>query len=162
MDQFLARFKMKRIFAFFLCFLLLIPMTTFSVEAGQAMYVGGTVAALKEGVSGKLDTSSQALLSFDYSGSKLAIPFERIDSYECSQRVARHLGVLPAIAVGLVKRRQRKHFFRISWRDESNSLQVAIFEVSKDMPYSLLAILQARAPQGCKPWTAARCDVQAN
>jgi hypothetical protein len=58
--EFLARFKMKGIFAFSLCFhLLLIPMTTFSVEAGQVMYVGGTVAALKEGVSSQLDTSSQ-------------------------------------------------------------------------------------------------------
>ena len=92
MEQFLARSKMKRIFAFFLCFLLLIPMTTFSVDAGQVTYVGGTVAALKQGVSGQLDTSSQTLLRFDYSGSKLAIPFKRIDSYEYSQRVARYLG----------------------------------------------------------------------
>jgi hypothetical protein len=126
------------------------------------MYVGGTVVTLKEGVLGKLDTSSQTVLNFDYSGGKLVVPFEMVDSYEYSQRVARHLGVLPAIAVGMVKRRRRRHFFRISWHDESKAPQVAIFEVSKGMPHTLLAILQVRAPQGCKPQTSAKCGVQAN
>lgn len=149
---------MKRILALLL---LLTPLTTSAVEAGGVMYVGGTVGALKEGVSGSLDTSSQVVLNFDYSGGKLVIPFEMIDSYEYSQQVARHLGVLPAIAVGLVKRRQRRHFFRISYHDESKAPQVAIFEVSKEMPHTLLAILQVRAPQGCKPQTNAKCGIQA-
>jgi hypothetical protein len=131
-------------------------------EAGQVLYVGGTVAALHAGASGKLDTSSPKTLSFDSSTHKLAIPFETIDSYEYSQQVAHHLGVLPAIAVGLVKHRQRRHFFRISWHDENNTQQVALFEVSKEMPRTLLAILQARAPKGCKPWPAAKCGVQPN
>jgi len=74
------------------------------------------------------------VLSFDYSGGKLIIPFEMIDSFEYSRQVARNLGVLPAIAVGLVKHRQRRHFFRISYHDESKAPQVAIFEVSKEMP----------------------------
>jgi hypothetical protein len=151
---------MKRILGLFL--LVLTPLTTSAVEGGQVMYVGGTVVTLKEGVSGKLDTSSQTVLNFDYSGGKLVIPFEMIDSYEYSQRVARHLGVLPAIAVGLVKRRQRRHFFRISYHDESKAPQVAIFEVSKEMPHTLLAILRVRAPQGCKPQANARCGVQPN
>jgi hypothetical protein len=151
---------MKRILGLFL--LVLTPLTTSAVEGGQVMYVGGTVVTLKEGVTGNLDTSSQTGLSFDYSGGKLVIPFETIDSYEYSQRVARHLGVLPAIAVGLVKRRQRRHFFRISYHDESKVSQVAIFEVSKEIPHTLLAILRVRAPQGCKPQTNARCGVQAN
>ena len=48
-----------------------------------------------------------------------------------AQQVARHLGVVPAIAVGLVKRWQRRHYFRITYHDESKTQQVAIFEVSK-------------------------------
>ncbi len=151
---------MRKILGLFL--LLLTPLTASAVEGGQVMYVGGTVGALKEGVTGKLDTSSQMVLNFDYSGGRLVIPFEMVDSYEYSQRVARHLGVLPAIAVGLVKRRQRRHFFRISYHDESKAPQVAIFEVSKEMPHTLLAILRVRAPQGCKPRTNAKCGVQVN
>lgn len=151
---------MKRSLGWFL--LLLMPLATSAVEGGQVMYVGGTVGTLTGGVSGRLDASSQRVLNFEYSGGKLAIPFEMIDSYEYSQRVARHLGVLPAIAVGLVKRRQRRHFFRISYHDDSKTSQVVIFEVSKEMPRTLLAILQERAPQGCKPPTSAKCGVQEN
>jgi hypothetical protein len=151
---------MKKIVALFL--LSLTPLATPAVDDGQVMYVGGTVVALKEGVSGKLDTTAPRVLSFDYSGGKLIIPFEMIDSFEYSRQVARHLGLLPAIAVGLVKHRQRRHFFRISYHDESKAPQVAIFEVSKEMPHVLLAILQVRAPQGCKPQMNARCSVQLN
>jgi hypothetical protein len=36
--------------------------------------------------------------------------------------------------------------------------QVAIFEVSKQMPQTLLAVLQTRSPQGCKPSYLTRCN----
>jgi hypothetical protein len=140
---------MKRFAAFWL--LLAISMPAAAVEDGQVMYVGGTVAALKEGALGRLNTTSKTALEFESAGSTLAIPYAKIDSFEYSQKVARHLGVLPAIAVGLVKKRQRRHFFQINYRDDNSVSQVAIFEVAKRMPPSLLAILQTRAPQGCMP-----------
>jgi hypothetical protein len=97
-----------------------VALPTLGVEGEQVRYAGGTIKILKEGDLGRLDTTSQTTLTFEYSGGKVAIPFEKIDSFEYSQQVARHLGVLPAIAVGLVKRRQRKHFFRISYHEEDN------------------------------------------
>ncbi|HUJ82233.1 MAG TPA: hypothetical protein VLW83_10130, partial [Candidatus Acidoferrales bacterium] len=103
-----------------------------------------------------LDTTSETTLSFEYAGNKLLIPYAKIDSFDYSQQVARHLGVLPAIAVGLVRKRQRRHFIQISYRDESNVSRVAVFEVSKQMPRTLLAILRNRAPQGCTPAQIAR------
>jgi hypothetical protein len=151
---------MKKILG--LCLLVLAPLVATAVENGQVLYVGGTSASVKEGVLGRLDTTSHAALNFEYSGGRLVIPFEMVDSYEYSQPVARHLGVLPAIAVGLVRRRQRKHFFRISYHDENKSPQVAVFEVSKEMPPTLLAVLKARAPQGCKPQAAGECGVLPN
>ncbi|HET8921359.1 MAG TPA: hypothetical protein VFN26_00035 [Candidatus Acidoferrum sp.] len=150
---------MKR-FAAVTCLLLAIVLPAGAVEGGTVMYVGGTVASLKEGALGRLDITSQTEVAFESSGSKLAIPFARIDSYEYSQQVAHHLGVLPAIGVGLLKKRQRKHFLRIAYYDESNAPQVAIFEVPKKMPRTLLAILQLRAPQGCKPQAHAKCTFQ--
>lgn len=131
--------------------LLLASMAVIAVENGQVMYVSGTVPGVNEGVLGKLDFVSETSLIFaETGGSKLAIPFAKMESYEYSNELAHHLGVLPAIGVGLVKKRQRKHFFRISFRDEKNVPQVAIFAVPKHMPQSLLAVLQLRAPQGCK------------
>lgn len=132
-----------------LLLLLVISMPASAVENEQVMYVGGTVSALKEGVLGRLNTTSETAISFESAGNTLTIPYAKIESFEYSRQVARHLGVLPAIAVGLAKKRQRRHFFRISYRDGGNVSQVAIFEVPKQMPRILMAILQLRAPQSC-------------
>jgi hypothetical protein len=150
---------MKRILAVGLLIAILLPVPAPAVEGEQVMYVGGTVEILSKGLIGKLDVTSQTALKFESSGGKLLIPFEAIDSYEYFQEVARHLGVLPAIAVGRVKRRQRRHFFRITYHDDSKTQQVAIFEVSKEAPHTLMAILQGRAPQGCRPQVYGKCGV---
>jgi hypothetical protein len=78
------------------------------------------------------------------------IPYASIDSYEYSKDVTRHLGVLPAIAVGLVKMRRHSHYFRISYRTENGGpAQIVVLEVPKDMPRTLRAILETRAPGTC-------------
>lgn len=140
-----------------LCLLLVLPLATIAVDNGQVMYAGGTVVTLKEGTLGRLVTTSPTALTFESSGSPLIISFAKIDSYEYFQQVARHLGVLPAIATGLVRHRQKRHFLRISYKEENNAQQVAIFEVPKQMPRTLLAILQVRAPWGCRVNAAAMC-----
>jgi hypothetical protein len=133
------------------CFLLFFSIMAGAIEGGQVEYVGGTVQGVTPGTVGHLDFSSDTMLSFEYSGTRLAIPYAAIQSYDYTQEVAHHLGVAPAIAVGLVKKRQRRHFLRISFRDQSNASQVIVLEVPKQMPGTLLAVLQTRAPQGCKP-----------
>jgi hypothetical protein len=137
--------------------LILMPMAAEAVEDAQVMYAGGTVAGLKEGSIGKLDTRSLDSLSFKSASGMIVIPYAKIDSYEYSHPVARHLGVLPAIAVGMVKKRQRRHFFRISYRDEAGDLRVALFEVPKQMPPVLLAVLGAKAPGKCSPTNSVYC-----
>jgi hypothetical protein len=140
-----------------LLLLLTITLPARAVDDGQVVYTGGTLTALKEGSVGRFDSTNQSVLTFEYSGNKLVMPYANIVSFEYSREVARHLGVLPAIAVGMVKKRQRRHFFRISYLDESDVVQVAVFEVPKNMPRTLLPILQTRAPQGCKTAPFAVC-----
>jgi hypothetical protein len=132
----------------------------FSAESDSVTFVGGTISSLKSGEPGKFDTKSPTDLIFENTSSRFAIPFARIDSYEHSQEVAHHLGVVPAIAIGLLKKRQGKHFLRIAFHDDGNTAQVLVFEVPKKMPRVLLAILQQRAPQGCKPQGYERCKPQ--
>jgi len=144
---------MNKLFWRFL--LLAVSLPAAAVEGGQVMYAGGTVPGVNPGVIGRLDTSSQTDLRFEYMGTRLLIPYAAINSFEYSQEVKHHLGVLPAIAIGLIKQRQHRHFFRISYHDEKNGPQVAIFEVSKHKPRSLKAVLDARSPRPCKPY--ARC-----
>jgi hypothetical protein len=150
------------------CLLLVMSLPAGAVEDGQVMYAGGTIPALQAGVLGRFDTTSETVLSFEYGGNKLVIPYAKIDSYDSYEQVARHLGVMPAIAVGLVKKRQRRHFFQIRYHDESNLGQVAVFEVSKQLPRTLLAVLQTRSPQAhppqtpspatCNPSNVTKCD----
>lgn len=143
-----------------LCLLLTLALTALAVEDGYVTYLGGTLASLQEGDRGKLDTSSPTDLVFESSTRRLVIAFVKIDSYEHSQQLAHHLGVLPAVAVGLVKKRKRRHFICIAYHDENNTPQVAIFEVPKKMPLTLMAILRQRAPQGCKPQVYEKCRAE--
>jgi hypothetical protein len=138
---------MKNFVAF--CLLLSLTLPALAVEDGQVMYVGGTAPGLNASIIGRLDTTSDTSLIFESSGSKLAIPYDAIQSFGYLKEVTRHLGVLPAIGVGLVRMRRHRHFFRITYRDSGNVAQVAIFEVPKQMPRTLQAVLQARSPQGC-------------
>jgi hypothetical protein len=103
-----------------------------------------------QGTIGSFETTSPTALIFKFTASgsgprEIDITYKNISSFEYSTEVARHLGVLPAVAVGLVKRRERKHFFSIKFTDSSNVVQAAIFEVPKGDPLGLLAILRAQA-----------------
>lgn len=138
---------MKKIAVALLLLLLTLPL--WAVDSGEVKYVGGSVAAMKEGTVGRLNTTSPSALTFESPGCKLVIPYAAINSYEYSQALAHQLGILPAIAVGLAKHRQRRHYFRISFQEGDSPSQVVIFEVPKQMPHTLLAVLRVRAPQGC-------------
>jgi hypothetical protein len=123
----------------------------FAAAGSPVKYVGGTVAGINVGAIGKLDISGTTLL-FESSTHKVSIPYASIDSFEHSTEVARHLGVLPAIVVALLKPRQRRHFFGISYRDESADpeSQVLVLEVPKDMTRTLQRVLETRAPRHAK------------
>ena len=116
--------------AFFIILGLTLPAA--AVEDGQVMYFGGTVPALTAGLVGRLDITSETSLTFEYGTSKLVIPYTAVESFEYSTEVTHHLGVLPAIAVGLLKKRERRHFFRISYHDAGPALQVVVFEVPEN------------------------------
>ena len=132
----------------------LVVVPCFAVEAGQVAYVSGTLT-VPQGTIGELDTTSPEALVFKFAGSgsgpgEIDISYKNIGGFEYSTEVAHHLGVLPAVAISLVKRRERKHFFTIRFTDPSDVSQAAIFEVPKGDPPGLLAILRARAALACR------------
>lgn len=124
----------------------------FAVEAGQVAYTGGTLPVSK-GTIGMLDTRSPTALVFKYGGTgtggQVEIAYAKIINFETTSPVAHHLGLLPAIAVGLVRPRVRRHFFAIRYRDSSDVMQVVVFEVPKSDPLVLLEVLRGRAAQVC-------------
>jgi len=137
--------------AFLSCVLLLLAVPAIAVDSREAKYSGGSVPNLTTGVTGRIDTTSDAALIFEHDGKKVAIPYDAIQTFEYSHEVAHHLGVLPAIALSLIRMRRHRHFFLISYRDQDNVAQVAVFEVPKQIPRSLRAILAARSPQALQP-----------
>jgi hypothetical protein len=156
---------MKRFFLF--CFVALLTLPAVAIDANQVKYAGGTLPGVKVGVVGKLDTTSETSLVLEYAGNKISIPYSSIESFQYTQEVARHLGVLPTIVVGLLKVRQHRHFFRISYRDQNGDqrgdqnhvAQVVILEVPKHMPRTLEAILEARgAQQTCPSCNSCGCE----
>lgn len=92
---------MQKLVAF--CLLLTFSFPALAVEDGQVIYLGGSAPGVSAGVVGRLDTTSDKALVFEYSGNKLAIPYDSIQSFEYSKEVTRHLGVLPAIGSGCSK-----------------------------------------------------------
>jgi len=133
--------------------LLIVSLPALAVDDHQVMYVGGTTPGIAAGTVGSLDTTAETALIFEHAGSKLEIPYTAIESYEYSTEVTRHLGVLPAIAVGMVRIRKHRHYFRVSYHGADGMAQVAVFEVSKQMPRTLQAVLTARAAKAktCSP-----------
>jgi hypothetical protein len=147
---------MKRFIALLLLLALAAPAWA-DVFQGQVMYAGGT-APLNAGTYGRLDTRDQDTLTFiSDGGARLAIPYAAIRSFRYHQERARHLGVALTIAVGVLKRLQRRHFFNIDYTDEKGVAQAVIFEVAKDDAEAVRAVLQTKAP--CAPTATAysRC-----
>ncbi len=136
-----------------MCLLGAIP--AFAIEAGQVVYAGGS-AGISSDTIGTLDTTSPTTLIFKYirpngTPGQIDIKYENIRSFEYRNDVRHHLGVLPAIAVGLLAARQRTYTFSISYADSSEAVQVAIFDVAKRDQPAILQVLRARDPHICRP-----------
>jgi len=147
---------MRKLIAFrlLLIVLSLVTLPAFAVEGDHVKYLGGTAQGVSRGATGRLNTAPETELIFESSGNKLVIPYAGVQSFQSSEEVTWHLGVLPAMVVGIFKARWRQHFFRITYRDSNNVPQALVFEVPKRMPSILQAVLEARAPganKKCRP-----------
>jgi hypothetical protein len=140
---------MKRMVSVVLIFMF-VSVAAFAASDGEVVYVGGTTK-FAAGANGRLDTTPANELVFESAGAKLAIPYKAVESFSEETKMAHPLGVLPIVAVGLVTRLHRLHYVRISYRDEANVAQVAVFEVPKRVPLVLMPILQARSPKKSPP-----------
>jgi CDP-diacylglycerol--glycerol-3-phosphate 3-phosphatidyltransferase len=132
---------------------LLVAGPAFAVDAGQVAYTSGSLS-ISPGTIGSFDVTSPTALVFRFMGagsnaSEVDMAYEHIHSFSYTTEVTHHLGVLPAVAVSLVKRRERKHFIAIRFNDSLGVPQATIFEVAKHDPPALLEVLRARSPQAC-------------
>lgn len=131
------------------CVVLALSLCCSALDPGQAKYLGGTLDNSKIGVVGHLTLSSPGAVTYDAGTLRISIPYQQIVSYRYRKNVARHLGVLPAIVVGMFKARQRRHVFTIVYIDEQKTKQVAVFEVPKQAALSINEVLDAKGIRTC-------------
>ncbi len=110
----------------------------------KTLYVGGTVASLKEGTEGISSAKNENVFLFSYPGGKLEIPYDRVNSLEYGQKAGRRLGLAIAVTWMALFSKKRKHFLTIGYLDDHDRQQAAVFELGKNVVRVTLASLEAR------------------
>ena len=129
----------------------------YATDGMDMTYVSGTVEGMQRGVKGDVETEDAANLVINANGRRVAIPYGKLRSFHCRQEVRYHLGVLPAIAVGLLKARSRVYTVILEWDVDGQEPEVATLELSHRDQESLKDVLRARAHQACGNWRLASC-----
>lgn len=135
---------LKRILFLSFAFALFTAAAFAGIGSEKAMYVGGTVSSIKEGTEGITSAKAETVYVFTYKGGHLTIPYDHVDSIEYGQKAGRRLGVAIAITPLALFSKKRKHYVTISWKDENDKQQAAVFELGKDIVRTELATLEAR------------------
>jgi len=135
---------MKRAIGVLLLMAMGIP--ALAADGPGVQYVNGTAQGVKEGSFGTVDTNAAKALEFHAGGAGFSIPYDGVIVYKYREENRFRLGVLPAIAVGIVKARSKRHLLTIAWKDGQGVAEVVTLEGSKDDALGLVALLRARAP----------------
>jgi hypothetical protein len=110
----------------------------------KAMYVGGTVSALKEGTEGHVSEKNEEHFIFRYEDAEFTIPYDHVNDLEYGQKAGRRLGVAIAVTWMALFSKKRKHYLTIGYTDENGKQEAAVFELGKDIVRVTLASLEAR------------------
>jgi hypothetical protein len=119
-----------------------------ALDSKKAMYVGGTVASVKERSEGVPLTTDEKVFVFTFRDgdkeSKLTVPCDRINDLEYGQKAGHRLGLALTVSPWLLLSKKRKHFITIDYQDENDKQQAAVFELRKDIVRTMLASMEAR------------------
>jgi hypothetical protein len=126
-------------------------------EQPDIEFVSGTVKGLTEGATGSLDMTTAETLEFRSGSGQFSVPYAEITNVKCHEENRFRLGVLPAIAVGLIKARSKRHFVMIEWKHADAPPEVVTLDLPKERARGLVAVLRARAPQACKSGLTQLC-----
>lgn len=106
-------------------------------------FIGGSTPSLTTNTTGTLDTGPDQIV-FQWKGGALDIPYAQIQNFSYREKKTVHLGLLPLIAVLLIRPEAQRHIVSLTYLDPSGQKQVAIFEVPKQASDTLPVILQER------------------
>ena len=117
-----------------------------AVDGNKAMYMGGTVSAVKDKAEGLLDTKNETAVRFDAKkDGALDIPYTAITGLEYGQKAGRRVAVAVMISPLALFSKKRNHYLTISFADAAGKEQAAVFELGKDIVRTTLTILETRS-----------------
>jgi hypothetical protein len=126
-----------------LLFVLELPLFA-GLGSHKAMYVGGTVSALKENTEGTVSAADENAFIFDHKDGKLSIPYGQVTSLEYGQKAGRRLGLALAVSPLFLLSHKRRHFLTVGYFDDSKKQQAAVLELGKDVIQPTLSALESR------------------
>jgi len=136
----------RRSFALGLALCLLVEVIAHSAVRGrEAKYVGGTIAGLSENTDGEMELAEKSAEFAAKTGTKLTIPYEKIDALEYGQKAGRRLGLAVAISPLFLLSKKRRHFLTINFEDQAGKKQGAVFELAKGIVHEVLSTLEAKS-----------------
>jgi hypothetical protein len=109
-----------------------------------AEYLGGTLATLAPGASGRLLVHDAHSFQFESRAVTVRIPYERITTIEYGQRVDRRLLEAIVISPLFLLSKKKAHFLSVGYETEDGVAQAMVFRVNKDGVRPLLVSLEVR------------------
>lgn len=116
-----------------------------AVRGDEVLYVGGTIDAVTEKTTGRLDTSDATGATFTAKKGKFTIPYGAISSLEYGQKAGRRVGVALAVNPLFLLSKKRRHFLSIAFVDEKGVKQGAVLELGKGRTHSIIKTLESRS-----------------
>jgi hypothetical protein len=120
-----------------------------SVSGDEVRYAGGSVA-IPQDTEGKLDTADPKLMHFASKKGSFDIPYEGITSIEYGQKAGRRIAVAILVSPIALLSKKRKHFLTLGYKDRDDKEQGVVLELAKDLPATLIALLEARTGKKCE------------
>ena len=136
---------MKKAISVLLLLLFVLELPLFAgLGSHKAMYVGGTIAALKENTEGIVSAADEKVFVFEHKDGRLSIPYGEVTSLEYGQKAGRRLGLALAISPLFLFSHKRRHFLTVGYLDDSKKQQAAVLELGKDIIRPTLNALESK------------------
>lgn len=117
----------------------------YGAEPGaKAQYVGGTLAGVASGVSGRVHISDPDVLVFESGRAALEIPFQNVNYLEYGQQAGRRHLLAATVSPFFLLSKSRRHFLTVSFKDAAGRQQAVVFQIDKKDVRGVLAGLEAR------------------
>ena len=125
--------------------LLALPHCPAAVRGDEAMYVGGTLAAVPEKTEGRLLLDNDQAARFVFKKGEVSIPYGKITSLEYGQKTGRRVGVALVVNPVFLFSKKRRHYLTIGFTDSEGKKQGAVFELAKGTVRGALNTLETRS-----------------